>query len=552
MKRKAMKKKLFILIFSLVVGFSNANTYFIHPAKGNDKNIGTSIKQPWKSFKNIDSIKFEPGDIIALASGYEIKGSLILKNISGSFNHPVIISSFSSDIINSEQAIINSKGLLNGILLENCSHVCIENIKIIADGGNDSHLSSNEKFMRCGILVTISKPIISENISIKNVDISNIFFENQGFERSEVEVRTANGTQSYGYGIRFINQVKNGQIIDITVNNSKVSNVGHTGIKFTGNERESFRNVKLYGNMVEKTGGPGLQFSYVKNGHVFNNSVNKSGSNDDSRKWGRGSGLWTWSCDDFLIEKNKFENANGPGDSAGVHIDFNCSNIVVQYNLSRNNAGGFCEILGNNYNCSYRYNVSINDGHRIKGENGAFQEGKIYWLSGYVGKNKERNGPFNSYFYNNTMYVSDTIVTKIAIGKSARGILIANNIFHIIGKSKSVKGDQYRPEGTGKVLDKNIVFKNNLYLKEDTWPKDIAIQDANPFYGNAHFKNSGGSQISDYIPTNIELIKNKGITIPKIPNDEKGLLIGLQVYEDILGNKINGVPDIGAIEVNYK
>lgn len=150
------------------------------------------------------------------------------------------------------------------------------------------------------------------------------------------------------------------------------------------------------------------------------------------------------------------------------------------------------------------------------------------------------------------MYVSDTIVTKIAIGKSARGILIANNIFHIIGKSKSVKGDQYRPEGTGKVLDKNIVFKNNLFLKEDTWPKDIAIQDANPFYGNAHFKNSGGSQISDYIPTNIELIKNKGITIPKIPNDEKGLLIGLQVYEDILGNKINGVPDIGAIEVNYK
>ena len=65
--------------------------------------------------------------------------------------------------------------------------------------------------------------------------------------------------------------------------------------------------------------------------------------------------------------------ANGPADSAGCHIDFNCDNVIVQYNLSVSNAGGFIEILGNNYNCSYRYNVSVNDGHRIKGKNNAFR-----------------------------------------------------------------------------------------------------------------------------------------------------------------------------------
>ena len=99
----------------------------------------------------------------------------------------------------------------------------------------------------------------------------------------------------------------------------------------------------------------------------------------------------------LFLSGNKFQNANGPADSAGCHIDFNCNDVIVENNLSRNNAGGFIEILGNNYNCSYRNNISINDGHRVKGENGAFQEGKTFWLSGYIGRGKERNGPFNSY-----------------------------------------------------------------------------------------------------------------------------------------------------------
>ena len=132
-----------------------------------------------------------------------------------------------------------------------------------------------------------------------------------------------------------------------------------------------------------------MQMSGVKSGLVKGNYINGSGSNNDSRKWGRGSGLWTWGTTNEVIENNSFLNANGPGDSAGCHIDFNCSDVVVQYNLSVNNAGGFCEILGNNYNCAYRYNISVNDGYRVKGQNGAFQEGKIYWLSGYVGNKQQ-------------------------------------------------------------------------------------------------------------------------------------------------------------------
>jgi hypothetical protein len=46
------------------------------------------------------------------------------------------------------------------------------------------------------------------------------------------------------------------------------------------------------------------------------------------------------------------------------------------------------------------------------------------------------------------------------------------------------------------------------------------------------------------------LIKNKGIEIPLIPGDKKGLFNGIKMTKDILGNDIKGNPDMGAIEIN--
>jgi hypothetical protein len=205
--------------------------------------------------------------------------------------------------------------------------------------------------------------------------------------------------------------------------------------------------------------------------------------------------------------------------------------------------------LGNNYNCAYRYNISINDGHRIKGVNRAFQEGKIFWLSGFCGKNNKRNGPFNSYFYNNTIYGKSDLVAKFAVDKASSGVLIANNIFYIEGQSKAVLGDQYRPETAGESRVKDIIFENNLYLHKQNWPTDALIQDNKPIFGNPQFAKIGGDKKADYRPGNSELVKDKGINIKNLPGDSIGLYIGLEAKYDILGNKIIGLPDMGAIEL---
>lgn len=532
-----------VIFFLFVSSTSQATNYYINAKLGNDKNNGKSHQTPWKTLTKVSSFNFKPGDVILLAKGQEFFGSIQLINRSGTKAKPIIISNYNA-FSGDKNPTINAKGFLNGILLINCSYINVEGLTIMANGGVKP--KSKKKGMRCGVLVTTSKVGVFKNITVNNLVIKDVFYERPNFQRGVAEVKTANGLQSYGWGIRFINNNKGSLLKNITVQSCKISNIGHTGIKITG----SVQNLKLVNNTVFKTGGPGMQMSGVKNAHVKGNNINYSGTKDDSRKWGRGSGLWTWGCDSVIIEHNSFRNANGPADSAGCHIDFNCKNIIVQYNLSENNAGGFCEILGNNWNCAYRYNVSINDGHRIKKKGIAFQEGKIYWLSGFVGKNKKRHGPYNSYFYNNTIYVKSDIVAKMAVAKVTSGALLANNIFYIEGESKAVLGDQYQPQKDDASDLKNIVFKNNLFLKAENWPKKVAIQDEEPVYGNPHFVNAGGKKITDYIPTNTDIIKDKGIEIPHIPKDKKGLMIGLKVEKDILGNTIKGLPDMGAIELN--
>ncbi|WP_373524143.1 right-handed parallel beta-helix repeat-containing protein [Aquiflexum sp.] len=536
----------FIIIFLIFLGYNaEAKDYYFHPKMGNDSANGSSFKSPFKSLVKISDLTLEPGDRIFLAAGEVFHETLVLDHVQGSFENPILIDSYQNngdDI--KEKSMLDATGLLNGLLITNSNHIIIKNLDITANGPVDD---TGDGEMRVGVLIFGKGNERITNIHLEELHIHDIFYEKEGIGRTEGEVRSANGTQKYGWGIRMIAN-DDAEIENVWISNSTIENVSHTGIKLTGTQKQNVRNVRILDNKVFRTGGPGIQMSGVKFVHVKGNEVSHSGSTDDSRKWGRGSGLWTWSASYVMIEHNSFMYANGPGDSAGAHIDFNCDNVILQYNFSAENAGGFCEILGNNYNCAYRYNISVNDGHRIKGENGAFQEGKIFWLSGYQGGQRERKAPVNSYFYNNTMYVKSDQVSKIAIDNRSKGILIVNNIFHLEGRSELVAGDQYKPDDESVSEMESVFFENNLFLNGSNWPSGIMIQDAKPLFGSADFKNPGGMKPKDYIPQNKELIQ-KGISIPFLPNDEFGLMDGLDMQTDFLGNPTMGKPSLGAI--NY-
>ena len=539
------KRAIIYLLAIFFLSCEKNNQFFIDSINGNDNNSG-SKNEPFYSLEKINDTKLTDGSSIFLANGSMFKGSINLIN-----NKDITITNYIGRSESNDKPIIDANGLLSGILIENSSDINISNIHITGNGGNES--ANPHKLiktdLRAGVLYIVSDNLIHKKLTIDNVDLKNIFFQDEGFERNPKEVKTPNGTQSYGWGIRILNLSDKGNLEDIVIKNSLIENISHSGIRVKGKLDNKFKNVKVFNNKLIKTGGPGMVFNSTYNLHAYGNDINFSGSPDDSRKWGRGSGLWTWGSSLGLIEKNKFQNANGPADSAGCHIDFNCTDIVVQYNLSRNNAGGFVEILGNNYNCSYRYNVSINDGHRVKGEGNNFQEGKSFWLSGFAGNGKNRIGPFNSYIYNNTVFANKDIVSKIAVDKGSKGVFVANNIFYFEGKTAMVLGDQYKPDPGGNGTIENVFFENNLFL-ENNWPKEVLIQPINSIIGDPLFQNLGGKNIIDYYPNNIDLIKDKGVRIKNIINDSIGIRIGLEIEKDILGNKIVNLPDMGAIEIN--
>lgn len=533
-------KLLLVNILTFISTSINATNYYFNQENGNK---GVSKSSPWKSVDALSKVQLQPGDSLLFATGQRFIGGLTLNSVKGIQHKKIIIGHYKFKQ-QTALPIIDAGDSLNAIRLLNCSAIEVNGITITA---TQLPFVSNTSTtpMRCGILVETNGDGSYGYITLKNLLIHDIYLMPKGFKRTAAETQTANGTQGYGWGVRFINHSNKSLIENIIVDKIEIHSVSHTGLKFTS-PTNGIQNVQVANCFIHDTGGPGLQMSGVNNAHINYNQIERSGSIQDTRNWGRGSGMWTWDCKNILIEHNQFMHANGPGDSAGVHIDFNCSDIIIQYNVSAYNAGGFCEILGNNYNCAYRFNVSIDDGHRIKGVNGAFQEGKVFWLSGYIGNNKKSTGPFNSYFYNNTIYSSKSIIPKIAITSSAEGVLIANNIFYFENPAQVVVGDQKKNEKDTS-LAKHVLITNNLFLRPDNWPSDIPYKNLNAFIGDSHFSQIGGRHVEDYISkTDIHSIYS-GIPIQKLVGDTVGIRIGFEVEKDILGRSIQGKTIIGAI-----
>ncbi|QBY04225.1 right-handed parallel beta-helix repeat-containing protein [Thalassotalea sp. HSM 43] len=541
------------LLTSVLAASALATDYYVHP-DGSDNNDGLSEQTPLQSLTRVNSITLEAGDAIYLAANETHMGSLELRWEDGTAEQPIVVSSYGGE--QTDRAKIDAAGYLAGISMLNVRHINISNIEIIANAGAQ-HKNRLGQWMRLGVLIDVNHHNAVNPygyISMDNLFIHDIYHEEFGFDRGN-DNNTPNGTQNYGWGVRLFNN-NNGttKLTNISLSNSEIADVAHTAFKITSNSNRDIEQrrwgnvyqVSLTDNYIHDIGGPGIQFGGTNSGYVGHNKVHRTGSGSDSRKWNRGSGMWPWGSKNLLIEFNEFTDAQGPADSAGFHIDFNCSNVIVQHNLSKNNAGGFIEILGNNENNSYRYNVSINDGYRKKGVDGASHDGKILWLSGYVGKNNPQVAPKNNYLYNNTIYTKPEILAQFAVHNETDGLVVANNIFYIEGASRHIDQNIYNlVDGENPTQD--IKVTNNLFLSTDNWPDTLLAQSSDAIIGEPSFSNKGGNSALDYVPTNSELIANKGVDIEAIADDPIGLVDGFNVETDILGNVLDGNQHIGAI-----
>ncbi|MFV0270023.1 MAG: hypothetical protein ACK5HT_23125, partial [Draconibacterium sp.] len=200
-----MNKLIIIIIVLLFISCSKEElpkqVYFLNSETGSDNNNGKSPETAWKNFSSINKIELKPGAKILLASGSVFQGGLVLEDVSGTTDAPVEISMYKSSE-NANLPLIDAKGFANGITLLNCNNVVVSDLEITGNGRGVVQAGNKGQSMHCGVLVTTTTEGIYENIQLRNLKIRDVFFEDAGYKRDKNEVRTANGTQSYGWGIR--------------------------------------------------------------------------------------------------------------------------------------------------------------------------------------------------------------------------------------------------------------------------------------------------------------------------------------------------------------
>ena len=296
-----------------------------------------------------------------------------------------------------------------------------------------------------------------------------------------------------GYGIKFETQsdLASGllnTISNIKVINSTISNTGHYGLwikslGLVGIDSIKNNQILIENCVFEHTGGSGFVPNKSKNVLVQDCIFNHTGSSIDQRMWKRGSGMWPFDCKNVIAQHNKFMNAHGPMDSYGSHIDYGNENVVFQYNYSCNNEGGFAEILGDNINCGYRYNISVNDGYR-EDPNGTpwDKKGKIFWVSNYCGQNPIRCPSVGTFIYNNSVFVSDTLNPEIYFWPNVGDVHVYNNLI-VTGQNGQTIPTLLENDPS------DLYISHNLFYDSTRIDLDIELEN-NAIYGDPLLLNS--------------------------------------------------------------
>ena len=420
-------------------------------------------------------------------------------------------------------------------------------VKKLAGFGGFENSWGSGKNVRFGIKVVASTKDL-ENFSFNNLYIHDIY----------PTPDLANNIH-LGYGIKLETQSDTlsgllNTISNVKVINTIISETGHYGfwIKSLGlNGIDSVKNNQiLVDNCVfENTGGSGFVPNKSENVLVQNCIFNHTGSSNDNRMWKRGSGMWPFDCKNVVAQHNKFMNAHGPMDSYGSHIDYGNENVVFQYNYSYNNEGGFAEVLGDNINCGYRYNISVNDGYR-EDPNGTpwDKKGKIFWISNFCGQNPIRCPSVGTFIYNNTVFVNDTLNPEIYFWPDVGDVHVYNNLL-VIGENGQTLSTLLENDPNDLYISHNLFYdssrididnnleNNALYvdplLLNSTYlgannPSEYQIQNNSPAIGSGYLisgsidstnylqHNGGldyfGNSVSHHFPSNIGAFNGNGPT----------------------------------------
>ena len=342
-----------------------ASVYYVSSSEGNDAWSGESVNQAWQSLDKVNNQTFGAGDQILFRRGDTWQGMLHLKG-SGNAGAPILLSNYGDGPL----PLIDGNGYQACILLYNDGFVEIDGFELTNEASHldeqgipkklDSFLGETNDY-GSGKSVRFGVKIVADAQSVASVGMTRLHIH-------DIYPTPDNLANVHlGYGIKFETRSDTTTnafhvVEDVSVTDCFIERTGHYGIWIKSLGIPGVDDVKNDGIRVadctfSHTGGSGFVPNKSQNIVVEHCLFNHSGSGIDQRMWNRGSGMWTFDCKDAVIQNNRFMNAHGYQDSYAAHIDYGNENVVIQYNLSSNNEGGFAEVLGDNVRCGYRLSL---------------------------------------------------------------------------------------------------------------------------------------------------------------------------------------------------
>ena len=367
-------KRYIVLFFSVFFfsDFSNAQHKYYFNSKALNEGNGTK-QQPFQSLEKFEQLAFQAGDTILFHSGDTLEGNIVLNNINGTKEHPIVFTSYGNE---KKKCVINGKDK-EAFVINSSGYFTIADLVFIGVGRKTGNTTDGIKLVNC------------KNAEIKNVEVS-------GFQKS--------GLMLY-----------NGEASE--VNNVYAHENGFAGILVEGDyQKRISSNIHIINCRADNNpGDPANLNNHSGNGILVGNCKNilieyctATNNGWDMPRIGNGPvGIWAYEADSIIIQhcisyKNK--TAKGAADGGGFDLDGGVTNSIIQYCLSYENWGSGYGIFQYNSasnwsNNTVRYCISINDG-KVTDKASSM----LIW-NGWNGDSTFTNFyAYNNFFYNDEKY----------------------------------------------------------------------------------------------------------------------------------------------------
>jgi hypothetical protein len=415
-----------LILLTSLFSSVQATTYYVDPAKGDDKATGKDPATPWKTLWWTSKVAFKGGDKVLFIRGGVWSGQLDIRS-AGSEGNPIYYGVYGDE--SQPKPTINGNGttafpirIVNG-----ANHVTVEGLAVTNFDGKD--IFDGVEATRSGIMLGQWGGDLSD-VKILHNEVYYV----EGCSNHPL-VGSPRGTtldpkkyNEYTCAAIFGNAA---HMKDILIDGNSIHDCTGTALMVA-----AFTNVSglmIQNNTINNVGSDGIEILRAKSPVVQYNSCIHAANNSGTAPRGPGvvgynglasGGMWAFGSSDVLFQYNYCEGTKQiKYDGEAWDFDIGLSGTCIyQYNFSRDNEGGF--ILSQNDNkpgliriC--RFNISVNDGGFKDGRGEAFFNNRV------------------EHYYNNIFYRTDGQPFFLPENKMSAPLLGAwdNNIFYTTSKA---------------------------------------------------------------------------------------------------------------------